>query len=115
MYVWLRYVSEGADRCNSQTFCWSASNLSNDKQYNDTFFHNLKFLGKILQEGPQHSSSGNVPLHVYLTSCKGLFLPGLPPPFLHTASDQKLEAGSAWEWGYECGASTVAGLIPRHV
>ena len=25
------------------------------------------------------------------------FPSGLPPPFLHTASDQKLEAGMAWE------------------
>ena len=24
---------------------------------------------------------------------------GLPPPFLHTTSDQKLEAGMAWEQG----------------
>ena len=58
---------------------------------------------------------GHRPPHVYLTSCMGFFLPGLPPPFLHTASDQKLEAGTAWERSYECGASTVAGLIPRHV
>ena len=26
--------------------------------------------------------------------------PGLLPPFLHTASDQKLEPGKAWERGY---------------
>ena len=26
--------------------------------------------------------------------------PGLPPPFLHTASDQKLEVRKAWEQGY---------------
>ena len=29
-----------------------------------------------------------------------LFLPGLPLPLLHAASDQKLEPGMAWEWGY---------------
>ena len=34
--------------------------------------------------------------HVYLTSYTWLFLPGLPP----TASDQKLEAGTAWKQGY---------------
>ena len=27
-------------------------------------------------------------------------LPGLSPLFLHTASDQKLEAGTAWEQSY---------------
>ena len=27
-------------------------------------------------------------------------IPGLPPPFLHTASDQKLDDGKAWERGY---------------
>jgi len=25
-------------------------------------------------------------------------LPGLPPPYLHTVSDQILEVGTAWEW-----------------
>ena len=38
--------------------------------------------------------------HIYLTSHTSLFLPGLSPPFVHTASDQKLEAGTAWERGY---------------
>ena len=38
--------------------------------------------------------------HVYLTSCTSFFLPGLPLPFLHTASDQKLELGTAWEQGF---------------
>ena len=37
---------------------------------------------------------------MYLMSCTRLFLLGLPPPFLHTTSDQKLEAGMAWERGY---------------
>ena len=27
-------------------------------------------------------------------------IPGLPPPFLHTASDQKLYGGKAWERSY---------------
>ena len=27
-------------------------------------------------------------------------LPGLPPLYLHTVSDQVLEVGTAWEWGY---------------
>ena len=26
-------------------------------------------------------------------------IPGLPPQFLHTASNQKLDGGKAWEWG----------------
>ena len=31
-------------------------------------------------------------------------LPGLPPPFLHTASDQKLDGGKASERGYQLDA-----------
>ena len=27
-------------------------------------------------------------------------LPGFPPPYLHTVSDQILEVGTAWERGY---------------
>jgi len=27
--------------------------------------------------------------------------PDLPPPFLHTASNQKLDSGKAWERGYK--------------
>ena len=38
--------------------------------------------------------------YIYLMSCTWFLLPGLPPLFLHAASDQKLEAGTAWEWGY---------------
>ena len=34
------------------------------------------------------------PPHINLTSHTWLFLPGLPPPFSHTASDQKLESGT---------------------
>ena len=40
-----------------------------------------------------------LPSH-YLMSCTWVLLPGLPPPYLHTANDQKLEAGTSWEWGY---------------
>ena len=61
-----------------------------------------KFLGKILHEGPQESLSGTAPLmstHIYLMSCTRLFLPGFPPPFLHTASNEQLEVGTAWERG----------------
>ena len=38
---------------------------------------------------------------VYLMSSN--VTPGLPPPFFspHTASNQKLEPGKAWEWGYQ--------------
>ena len=48
--------------------------------------------------------SGTVPPciypHVYLTSCMRLNLPGVPPLFLHTASDKKLEMEMTWERGY---------------
>ena len=40
-----------------------------------------------------------LPSH-YMMSCTWVLLPGLPPPYLHTANDQKLEAGTTWEWGY---------------
>ena len=30
-------------------------------------------------------------------------LPRLPPPFLHTASDQKLDGGKAWNEARTCG------------
>ena len=53
---------------------------------------NLKILCRAL---PPH-----VYPHIQLMSCTWLLLPGLPRLFLHTASDQKLEAGTAWEWGY---------------
>ena len=47
---------------------------------------------------------GHCPPHVYphTTWCHAhdSFSQGLPPQFLHTASDQKLEAGTAWKWGY---------------
>ena len=29
----------------------------------------------------------------------------LPSPFFHTASDQKLDSGKAWEWGYLMGSN----------
>ena len=29
-------------------------------------------------------------------------LPGLPPPFLYTVSDQKLDGEKVWEQGYPC-------------
>ena len=57
--------------------------------------YSLKFLDKMSQEGPWDSCRAPPPTpHVYLTSRMWLFLPGLLPPFLHTASDQKLEAGT---------------------
>lgn len=43
------------------------------------------------QEGPQASLSGTAPL-----MSTRLFLPGIPPPFLHTGSDQKLEPGMTY-------------------
>ena len=53
---------------------------------------NLKILCRAL---PPH-----VYPYIYLMSCTWLLLPGLPRLFLHNASDQKLEVGTAWEWGY---------------
>ena len=60
-----------------------------------------KFLDKILQEVPQDSLSGTTPLMSTLTStrCHVRDSPGIPPPFLCTASDQKPEVGTAWERG----------------
>ena len=34
--------------------------------------------------------------HIHCTTLNG---PGLPPPFLHTASYQNLDGGKAWERG----------------
>ena len=44
----------------------------------------------------------SMPLIIYGwadVQCVSPDLPGLPPPYLHTASDQRLEAGMAWEQG----------------
>ena len=49
---------------------------------------------------------GHRPLCVYYLStwcnCTWPNLPGLPPPYSHTVSDQILEVGMAWERGYVC-------------
>ena len=60
---------EGAvtDRCNSQTLRWSALSLPDNKLYWHCLL-SLKFLDKILQEGPQDSSSGTAPRVSTLTS-----------------------------------------------
>ena len=40
--------------------------------------------------------------------------PGLPPPFLHTASDQKSDGGRIWEQGYSaCTLSSFKTVIQR--
>ena len=52
-----------SDHCNSQTLCWSASRLPNNELYwrYVPFEHfDLKSLDKIVQEGPQDSSSGTI-------------------------------------------------------
>ena len=91
------------DSCNSQTLRWSASSLPN--RTIDTVFRMLQsqVLGQNITRRTLRFFVGHRPphiySHVYLTSRTWLFLPGLPPPFLHTASDQKLEAGTAWERG----------------
>ena len=46
-------------------------------------------------------------------------IPGLPPPFLHTASDQKLDGGKAWEqiskpFTYVCG-NNCSSRFPKRV
>ena len=64
--------------------------------------YSLKLLDKILEEGSRDSSWGTAPLLSTFTSTwrhTWLFLPGLLPPFLHTASNHKLEAVTAWEQG----------------
>ena len=43
--------------------------------------------------------------------CSWPNLPDLPPPYLHTASNQRLVVGMAWEWGYRSRPSTEALLI----
>jgi len=53
----------------------------------------------ILQERPQDSSSGTTPLTSTLMSMH-VTLPGLPLLSLHTATNQKREAGTAWERSY---------------
>ena len=53
--------------------------------------------------------------HVYLMSRTWLFLPGLPPPFLHAVCNQKLEAGTAWERGYNNPILRYACQVPRAV
>ena len=52
------------NHCNSQTLHWSASSLPNNELYwrCPSNVNSLKFLDKILQEGPQDSSSGTTPL-----------------------------------------------------
>ena len=52
------------DHCNSQTLCWSASSLPNNELYWHCLLNvnSLKFLDKILQEGPRGSSLGTAPL-----------------------------------------------------
>ena len=42
----------------------------------------------------EHSGSNKDPPPIIIHIING---PGLPPPFLHTASDQKLDDGKAWE------------------
>ena len=39
---------------------------------------------------------------VYLMSPHVTKSPRPSPPYLHTASDQRLGVGKAWEWGYMC-------------
>ena len=61
-------------------------------------------LGPIVQEMASRFFVRHRPLCVYLPSTwrnrTWPNLPGLPPPYLHTVSDQILEVGTAWERGY---------------
>ena len=51
-------------------------------------------------EDVQGSSLG-LPCPQFLIACSMQNTKGDLSPFLHTASDQKLEAGKVWERGYE--------------
>ena len=111
------------DHCNSQTLHWSASSLLNNELYwhcllnvtvSSSWTRYYKKDLKILRRAPPPSC---LPPHVYLTSRMWLFLPGLPPLFLHTVSDQKLEVGTAWERGYWSphGRTTCMNKLPTAI
>ena len=87
------------DRCNSQT-CIDQPLVYQTTSCIDTVFRTLqsqvfgqditrRTLRFFIRCCPPH-----IYPHVYLTSCTWLYFPGFPPPFLHTASDQKLDAGN---------------------
>ena len=93
------------DHCNLQTLCSSASNLPNNKLY----WHSLsnitlsrswtryykKHLRIPRRAPPLMSTLMSTWHHTHDSFSQAYPL----PPFLHTASDQKLEAGMAWEQG----------------
>ena len=78
------------NHCNSQTLCWSTLSLPNNKLY----WHCLSSITRRTSRFFVRHHPPHIYPHLYLTSCTWLFLRGLPPPTLHTASDQKLEAGT---------------------
>jgi len=59
-------------------------------------------LGPIVQESLRDSSSGTAPRvsTFCLPDVTTRDVPGLPPPYLHTVSDQILEVRTGWERGY---------------
>ena len=76
-------------------------------------FHELGAETKF-EKGASDRNSPTV-LYIYLgrhrRHSRDKMQPGLPPPFLHTASDQKLDGGKAWERGYElCQLLAPSGL-----
>ena len=88
------------DHCNS-----NSANINRPRVYwtNELYWHSFECYSlKFLQGGPQDPLSGTVPLPSTLTSTwhHAYDSPRPSSPFLHTASNQKLEAGTAWEQGY---------------
>ena len=66
--------------CNSQTLCWSGSNIPNNKLYwhclsNVTVSSSWTRTSRFLRQAP---SPPSVYPHVYLTSCTWLFLQAFP-------------------------------------
>ena len=57
-----------------------------------------------------HSFKGPPPSSVYLANhlCDKWYIPWLSPLFLHTASNQKLDGGKAWERNYALAVYVVS-------
>ena len=80
------------DRCNSNFALISPRVYQ--KNCIDAVFRTLPV--QVILQGPRDSSSGTVPSHLPLRTWLIL-----PPPYLHTASNQKLKSVKAWEQGYK--------------
>ena len=89
-----RHEGGVTDRCNSQTLCWSASILPDNELYWHCLLNvTVSSSWTKYYKGLQDSLSGTAPplvyLHVYLTSCTWLILPGRSPSiFDHSMRSQ---------------------------